>query len=327
MPQNTAIPAPLPPSVENAYRSKCIELRRRMNEVDEANDAFRLRKLRLNRGIRKMRLERAFLLAQLARRTRKSAVLEGEESSGSEGAPPPTPKDKPLRAKRNHRRPSQPLDLPSPPPPPTTTLSLAPKPSTVDSSPPPLTSKGASNGGTPSAMTSSSKPAPSTSELRRAHKLFVSTSREVLQARADTSALDAVALDELVERCWSAVGLKGQLPWIKISSVGPSKRDNTAVKRHAERDLRGCENEIEEEISGTAGGAGEGEDGGEGEETADAQGGKAEVEDEDVRMDEGGEDGDGDGDGGEDGNGGGKGKADDGDGKGGIGGGFTAVNR
>jgi hypothetical protein len=34
-----AIPPPLPPSVEEAYRKKCIELRRRMNEVEEHNDA------------------------------------------------------------------------------------------------------------------------------------------------------------------------------------------------------------------------------------------------------------------------------------------------
>ncbi|KAF1344515.1 hypothetical protein BDV97DRAFT_55627 [Delphinella strobiligena] len=59
---------PLAPSVEKAYYRKCIELKRRLNDVEEANDAARLRKLRLNRAIMKMRLERAFLLEQLAKR-------------------------------------------------------------------------------------------------------------------------------------------------------------------------------------------------------------------------------------------------------------------
>ena len=79
------VPAPLPPSVEQNYRKKCIELKRRMNEVDESNDAYRLRKVRLNRGIMKLRLERAFMLEQLARRT--SANVEDSEGSPS---PPPT---------------------------------------------------------------------------------------------------------------------------------------------------------------------------------------------------------------------------------------------
>jgi len=59
---------PLAPSVEKAYYRKCIELKRRLNEVEEANDAARLRRLRLNRAVLKMRLERAFLLEQMAKR-------------------------------------------------------------------------------------------------------------------------------------------------------------------------------------------------------------------------------------------------------------------
>lgn len=54
--------------MEKAYYRKCIELKRRLNDVEEANEAARLRKLRLNRAIMKMRLERAFLLDQLAKR-------------------------------------------------------------------------------------------------------------------------------------------------------------------------------------------------------------------------------------------------------------------
>ncbi|KAH0373225.1 hypothetical protein KCU65_g752, partial [Aureobasidium melanogenum] len=67
--QNT----PLAPSVEKAYYRKCIELKRRLNDVEEANDAARQRKARLNRAIMKMRLERAFLLEQLAKRLQNTA--------------------------------------------------------------------------------------------------------------------------------------------------------------------------------------------------------------------------------------------------------------
>jgi hypothetical protein len=80
-----AIPPELPPSVEAAYRKKCIQLKQRMNEVEEANDAARQRLARINRSIQKMRLERAFLLEQLAKRT--STNVEDSEGSPS---PPPT---------------------------------------------------------------------------------------------------------------------------------------------------------------------------------------------------------------------------------------------
>ncbi|PQE21691.1 HMG box protein [Rutstroemia sp. NJR-2017a WRK4] len=94
-------PPTLPPSVEESYKRKCIELKARMNEVEEANDAARLRLSRMQRSIDKMRLERAFLLEQLAKRT--STNVEDSEGSPS---PPPTPQEKPLRTKRGHRKPS-----------------------------------------------------------------------------------------------------------------------------------------------------------------------------------------------------------------------------
>ncbi|KAL2164236.1 hypothetical protein VTH06DRAFT_3452 [Thermothelomyces fergusii] len=97
----SSVPPALPPSVEEAYRRKCIQLKQRTNEVEEANDAARLRLARLKRQVEKMRLERAFLLEQLARRTSTNV----EDSDGSP-SPPPTPKDKPLRIKRGHRKPS-----------------------------------------------------------------------------------------------------------------------------------------------------------------------------------------------------------------------------
>ena len=136
------VPPPLPPSVEAAYKKKCIELKRRLIEVDEDNDAKRLRIARLHRGIRKMRLERAYLLEALAKRQKKNGssvdgfpVAYDEESEGSSEGPPTVrhssqiasphtpasdtkpltvlsqPNEKPLRSKRSHRRP-----VSSPPP-------------------------------------------------------------------------------------------------------------------------------------------------------------------------------------------------------------------
>jgi len=99
-PPSGSIPPELPPTVEEAYRRKCIELKQRLNEVETANDAQRLRIERARRSVQKMRLERAFLLEQLAKRT--STNVEDSEGSPS---PPPTPKEKPLRTKRGHRKP------------------------------------------------------------------------------------------------------------------------------------------------------------------------------------------------------------------------------
>ncbi|ROW17497.1 hypothetical protein VPNG_00902 [Cytospora leucostoma] len=108
-----AIPPPLPPSVEEAYRRKCLQLKQRTLEVEEANDAARLRLSRLQRQVEKLRIERAFLLEQIAKRT--STNVEDSEGSPS---PPPTPQEKPLRSKRGHRKPSviASLDPNGPPP-------------------------------------------------------------------------------------------------------------------------------------------------------------------------------------------------------------------
>jgi len=106
----STIPPALPPSVEEAYRRKCIQLKQRTAEVEESNDASRMRLQRLKRQVEKMRLERAFLLEQLAKRT--STNVEDSEGSPS---PPPTPKDKPLRIKRGHRKPSMLNSLDTPP--------------------------------------------------------------------------------------------------------------------------------------------------------------------------------------------------------------------
>jgi len=96
-----ATPPVLPPSVEEAYKKKCIELKRRMNEVEEHNDTLRLRKVRLERGIQKMRLERAILLETLAKRMQKQGA-DGpsggydDESEGSSEGPPTVRQNWPL---------------------------------------------------------------------------------------------------------------------------------------------------------------------------------------------------------------------------------------
>ncbi|KAI1101975.1 hypothetical protein F4804DRAFT_354073 [Jackrogersella minutella] len=98
---SVANPPSLPPTVEEAYRRKCIQLKERTKEIEEEAKAYQLRLSRLHRQVQKLRLERAFLLEQVAKRT--STNVEDSEGSPS---PPPTPKDKPLRTKRGHRKPS-----------------------------------------------------------------------------------------------------------------------------------------------------------------------------------------------------------------------------
>ena len=77
---------PLAPSVEKAYYRKCIALKRRLNEVEAANDEHKIRRTRLDRSIMKMRLERAFLLEQLSKRMEHN--VDGSEGSGDEGLAP-----------------------------------------------------------------------------------------------------------------------------------------------------------------------------------------------------------------------------------------------
>lgn len=89
----------LPPSVEIAYYRKCVELRRRIHDIEENNDGTRLRIKRLHRAITKMRLERAFLLEQLHKHMEYN-IDDSDRSSSL----PPTPTDKPLRSKRSHRQ-------------------------------------------------------------------------------------------------------------------------------------------------------------------------------------------------------------------------------
>jgi hypothetical protein len=57
---------PNPPSIEAAYKRKCIELKKRLNEIEAANEAMRLRNEQGRRYIQKMRLESCILLERLS---------------------------------------------------------------------------------------------------------------------------------------------------------------------------------------------------------------------------------------------------------------------
>ena len=95
------IPPPLPPSVEEAYRVKCIQLRERILEIEEDNERMILRKIRLQRSIDKMRLERAILTEKLLQVMKKKGLTTYEEliehlsEGSSEG--PPTVRDSPVQ--------------------------------------------------------------------------------------------------------------------------------------------------------------------------------------------------------------------------------------
>jgi hypothetical protein len=54
---------PLAPTQELAYRKKCIQLKRRLQEIEANNDATRRRIEREKLHVKKMRLNRAILLA------------------------------------------------------------------------------------------------------------------------------------------------------------------------------------------------------------------------------------------------------------------------
>ena len=77
--------SPLPPSVETAYYRKCIELKRRINEIEENNDTLRVKKARIERAVLKMRIERAMLLESIGNK-----MKENPDDSDDSNSPPPT---------------------------------------------------------------------------------------------------------------------------------------------------------------------------------------------------------------------------------------------
>lgn len=62
-------PSAHPPSVEIAYKRKCIALKRRLAEVETENELMRTRNRRGWQYIQKMRLESCMLLERLAKVT------------------------------------------------------------------------------------------------------------------------------------------------------------------------------------------------------------------------------------------------------------------
>ncbi|PWY71642.1 mitochondrial carrier [Aspergillus heteromorphus CBS 117.55] len=58
-----------PPSVENAYKRKCLALKKRLNEIEDENELMRVRNRRGWQYIQKMRLESCILLERLSKVT------------------------------------------------------------------------------------------------------------------------------------------------------------------------------------------------------------------------------------------------------------------
>ena len=65
----TSLPSANPPSVEIAYKRKCIALKKRLAEVEAENELMRTRNRRGWQYIQKMRLESCMLLERLAKVT------------------------------------------------------------------------------------------------------------------------------------------------------------------------------------------------------------------------------------------------------------------
>ncbi|EED15518.1 conserved hypothetical protein [Talaromyces stipitatus ATCC 10500] len=55
-----------PPSIELAYKKKCIQLKKRLNEIEAENDLIRARNKRAKYYVAKMRLETCIMLERLA---------------------------------------------------------------------------------------------------------------------------------------------------------------------------------------------------------------------------------------------------------------------
>ncbi|KAL4943501.1 hypothetical protein BDV06DRAFT_189740 [Aspergillus oleicola] len=138
---STSQPTTNPPSVEIAYKRKCIALKKRLSEIEAENELMRTRNRRGYQYIQKMRLESCILLERLATvtgmaeeaqqagmnpelRTRAQAILTStngmaasskngtgqgrlgyfeDETEGSSDEQPPTPQERPLRIKRSRK--------------------------------------------------------------------------------------------------------------------------------------------------------------------------------------------------------------------------------
>ncbi|KUL87878.1 hypothetical protein ZTR_03258 [Talaromyces verruculosus] len=133
---------PNPPSIELAYKKKCIQLKKRLNEIEAENDLIRARNKRAKYYVAKMRLETCIMLERLATvtgmldeaassapaggsggqqggisaelRAKAAAIVTSahaqstqgvmdDETEGSSEEQPPTPQERPLRVKRSRK--------------------------------------------------------------------------------------------------------------------------------------------------------------------------------------------------------------------------------
>ena len=71
--------SPLAPSQEMSYRQKCIDLKRRLSEIEANNDSIRQRLARERRFQDKMRLNRAILLNHMKELVESPSKAHGED--------------------------------------------------------------------------------------------------------------------------------------------------------------------------------------------------------------------------------------------------------
>lgn len=83
----------LPESEETKYRQKCKDLKRRIREIEDYNEATSLSISRTKRAIQRLRLERSLILEKLEDKT----SLQVDDSEGTP-SPPSTPQPKPAEA-------------------------------------------------------------------------------------------------------------------------------------------------------------------------------------------------------------------------------------
>ncbi|KAK9856374.1 hypothetical protein MYU51_001239 [Penicillium brevicompactum] len=126
---HTSAPPSNPPSVEIAYKRKCIALKKRLAEVEAENELMRTRNRRGTQYIQKMRLETCMLLERLSKvtgmadeakagasnpelRARAAAMMSStsqggarleDDTEGSSDEQPRTPEERPLRVKRSRK--------------------------------------------------------------------------------------------------------------------------------------------------------------------------------------------------------------------------------
>ncbi|KAJ5565618.1 hypothetical protein N7535_007256, partial [Penicillium sp. DV-2018c] len=131
LPPTPSHPPANPPSVEIAYKRKCISLKKRLSEIEAENEIMRIRNRRGNQYIQKMRLETCMLLERLAKvtgmadeakagtvnpelRSRAAAMINTasapgaaafleDDTEGSSDEQPRTPEERPLRVKRSRK--------------------------------------------------------------------------------------------------------------------------------------------------------------------------------------------------------------------------------